>query len=238
MKKLLILAAMTLTLTACNADIPVTPMSEALKISTFLYPADIESTLDYHTATVKELQALSTSGMVFEQLKVGEERLVAPHGYNDQVGINFKFEYDGGSIDIISEAKDVQMSVGKGSKMWVSENGFSDERNFGYSMHISNSGYVSLVPLGGAGGFANIDDISVSSTEIPRYKGKRGNGTEYIITVNAYDGDDSTAPTITAKLLFTHRGENDWIPYFSDYCTVELISYDYSDAYKIMEAEQ
>ena len=241
MKRFLPLLAaflLSLPLTACSSAPESPPMSEALKISTFLYPADIESTLDYHTATVKELEALTTSGMTFEPLKVGEERLAAPHGYNDQVGMNFRFEYEGGSVEIISEAKDVQMSVGKGSRIWISENGFSEEHRYGYSMRLANSGYVSLVPLGGAGGFTEMDDISVSSTTIPRYQGKRGNGTEYVITVNAYDGNDLTAPVITAKLLFTHRGKTDRTPYFSDFCSVELISYDYSDAYKIMEAEQ
>lgn len=237
MKRLIVLAVLTLTLTACTTDIPVTPMSEALKISTFLYPEEISNSIDYHNATLDELQALDDTGIEFARLELGKERMIAREGYNNTVGLNFRIEYEGGSVELISENKDVQMSVDEKCRLMTNDNARS-ERHFGYDIRISNSGYVALVPLGGCGGMTEIDNISVFGMRNPRYPGPRGAGTEYYIKINAYEGGSTTSPKITAELKFTHLGISDADPYYSDFCAVELISYDYSDAYKIMEAEQ
>ena len=230
MKKLLILAALTLILTACNADIPVTPMSETLKISAYTYqnpPTNLAGT------TVSELNALDKN-VVFTRLEPGKEYLLQHTMYNDFVNLNFFFEYDGGYVQVISEDKSVQLSVDEKKQAWTHENEFS-ERQFGYDLHISNSGFISLAPLGMMCS-AKVDDISVMSDSLPRYKGASGYGTEYVVTVNA--GDDGCQPTIIAKLKIKQVGRSDSEYPDTGFCTVELISYDYSDAYKIMEAEQ
>ena len=228
MKKLLILAALTLTLTACNADIPVTPISEALKISAYTYqnpPTDLAG------ATVSELNALDKN-VVFTRLEPGKEYLLQHTMYNDFVNLNFFFEYDGGYVQVISEDKSVQFSVDEKKQAWTHENKFS-ERQFGYDLHISNSGFLALAPLG-AMCSAKVDDISVMSNVLPRYQGQRGYGTEYIVTVNA--GDDGSQPIITAKLKIKQLGKSNSENPDTGYCSVELISYDYSDAYKLMES--
>ena len=237
MKRILPLVLLTLLhLTACAAP-ESPPLSEALKISTFLYQKEISETLDCHTASLESLNALDTSKIEFTALTLGEERMIAHEGYNDTVGLNFRFEYDGGIIEVVSENKDVQMSTDEKCRLFIEKNRYG-ERRYGYSARISNAGYISLVPLGGCGGMTEIDNISVFAMEYPRCPGHRGNGTEYIITVNAYDGDDIVSPTISAKLRLTHLGESDAVPYTSNFCSVELISYDYSDVYIIMDAEQ
>ena len=228
MKRLIVLAVLTITLTACNADIPVTPMSEALKISAYTYqnpPSDLAG------ATVSELNALDKN-VVFTRLESGKEYLLQHTMYNDFVNLNFFFEYDGGYVQVISEDKSVQFSVGEKKQAWTHENKFS-ERQFGYDLHIANSGFISLAPLGMMCS-AKVDDISVMSDSFPRYKGASGYGTEYIVTVSA--GDDGCQPTITAKLRIKQIGKSNSEHPDTGYCAVELISYDYGDAYKLMES--
>ena len=233
MKKLFPLIIITLILTACT-ELPVTPMSEALKISTFLYPEDISDSIDYHNATLSELKALDDSRMEFDSLELGKERMIAYAGYNNTVGLNFKFVFEGGIVEIISEDKDVQMSVDEQCRL-MTEGNARAERHYGYEIRIANSGYAALVPLGGCGGMVAYDNISVFPMQIPNYPGPRGAGTEYYVKINAYEGSSTTAPKITAELKFTHLGKSDAELYTSNFCSVELISYDYGDAYKLME---
>ena len=238
MKKLFILAVLTLALTACTENpVPDIPLSEALKISTYVYPKEVSDTIDYHNTTVNELLELDASKVTFEQLKPGEEYLLAYARHDDLLNLNFKFEYDGGTVEVISEKKDVQLSVGEKKEQWTLKNEHSN-RHFGYDLHISNSGFMTLAPLGGGSGSTYVDEISVLSNVIPRYPGPRGAGTEYYIEIKAYEGSSTTSPTITVTMLLTQLGTSDREPYYSGFCSAEIISYDYSDAYKIMEAEQ
>lgn len=178
---------------------------------------------------------LDASKVVFEQLKVGEEYLLAYARHDDLLNLNFKFEYDGGTVEVISEKKDVQLSVGKKNERWTLKNAYSD-RQFGYDLHIANSGFMTLAPLGGGSAFVDMDEISVFSNIIPRYPGPRGAGTEYNIEIKAYDGSSTTSPTITVTMLLTQLGTTDLDPYYSGFCSAKIISYDYSDAYKLMES--
>ena len=238
MKKLLILATLTITLTACtDTTVPDIPLSEALKISTYVYPKEVSDTIDYHNTTVDALLELDASKVTFEELKPGEEYLLARARHDDLLNLNFKFEYNGGTVEVISEKKDVQLSVGEKKERWTLKNAYS-ERQFGYDLHIANSGFMTLAPLGGGAAFTDMDEISVFSNITPRYPGSRGAGTDYHIEIKAYDGSSTTSPTITATMLLTQLGTSDREPYYSGFCSAEIISYDYSDAYKIMEAEQ
>lgn len=230
MKRIFPLVLLTLLpLTACAAP-ESPPLSEALKISayTYLYPPE-----NLDEATAAELGGLDKH-IILTRLEQGKEYLLQHTMYSDFVNLNFFFEYDGGYVQVISEDKDVQLSVNEKKSAWTQENKFS-ERQFGYDLHISNSGFIALAPLG-AMCYADIDDISVMLNSYPRYQGKRGYGTEYIVTVNA--GSDGCQPLITAKLLIKQIGKSDAESSDFGYCSVRIISYDYSDAYKIMEAEQ
>ena len=236
MKKLLPLILILLILTSCAAP-ESPPLSEALKISTYVYPKEIADSIDYHDTTVKALEELDASGVALEKLKLGEERLLARADYDSLLNLNFKFEYDGGTIEVISEKKDVQLSVGEKKERWTLKNEYS-ERQFGYNLHMANSGFMTLAPLGGGSISTYVDEISVFSNIAPRYPGPRGPGTEYYVTINAYEGGNTTTPIITATLLLTQLGTTTREPYYSGFCSAEIISYDYSDVYKIMEAEQ
>ncbi len=209
MKKLLILAALTLALTACNADIPVTPMSEALKISAYTYPASTAPTADPPDQSLVALTRLD---------KETEYLLPKVGFYKKLNNINLLLEYDG-RIEIISETKDSQLSVDEKQAIW-DYSGF-EGRHFGYDLTINNSGWVAVLPLGFCSGPHEIDSISIDP-----FEGFESDSTESILTINALDGTDRVM--ITAKLTIRSVAHN--------LCAVELISYDYSDAYKLMES--
>ena len=235
MKLLPLIFALALLLTACSDTEPESPkMSEALKISTYMYPKEISDSIDYHNTTVNALEELDSSGVALERLTLGEERLLARADHDDLLNLNFKFEYDGGMIEVISEKKDVQLSVGEKKEKWTLENEYS-ERQFGYDLNIANSGYIALAPLGGGSASTYVDEISVLSNVIPRYPGPRGAGTEYYVVVKAYEGSNNVSPTITVTILLTQLGTTDREPYYSGFCSAKILSYDYSDAYKLME---
>ena len=81
---------------------------------------------------------------------------------------------------------------------------------------------MAVLPLGFCTGPHSIDDISVDP-----FEGFRPDSDESIITINALDGTGRII--ITAKLRLRAIMQN--------LCTLEIISFDYSDAWKLMEAE-
>ena len=192
------------------------PMSEALKISAYTYPKSTvipdptDSSSDPDHSLVK-----------LEQLDTGKEYLLPRVGYYNGINnINLLLEYDG-KLEIISESKDSQLSVDEKQALW-DYSGF-EGRIFGYDLSINNSGWVSILPLGFCTGPHSIDDVSVDP-----YEGFKPDSDESFLTINALDGTDRVM--ITARLKIKAIAQN--------ICTIELLSYDYSDAYKIMEAEQ
>ena len=218
MKNILPLAIITLILTACNGEKSSIPLSEALKISAYTYPESTvipdptDSSSDPDHSLVK-----------LEQLDTGKEYLLPRVGYYNNINnINLLLEYDG-KLEIISESKDSQLSVDEKQALW-DYSGF-EGRTFGYDLSINSSGWVSILPLGFCTGPHSIDDISVDP-----YEGFKPDSDESFLTINALDGTDRVM--ITAKLKIKAIAKSQAL----NICTIELLSYDYSDVYKLMES--
>lgn len=198
---------------SCRSNDPPTSMSEALKISTYIYP---ESTVipDPTDSAFDPDQDL----VRLEQLTIGKEYLLPRVGYYNGINnINLFLEHDG-KIEIISESKDSQLSIDEKQALW-DHSGF-EGRIFGYDLSLNTSGWVAVLPLGFCTGPHSIDDISIDP-----YEGFKPDSDESILTINAIDGTDRVI--ITAKLKIKAIAQN--------LCTIELISYDYSDMYKLTE---
>lgn len=218
MKKYLPLLFLTLSLlcVSCGSDKPVESIENALKIYTYVYPESTEPSDFIDKSKENPDQKLVT----LERILQGREYLLPIVGeYNNINNINFRFEYDG-TVEVISEEKDCQLSVDENQGIW-DYTGFVGRR-FGYDLSINKSGWVAVLPLGFCTGPHEIDDISIKS-----FGGFQPDTDESILTVKARDG--SSKLVVTAKLKIKAVRQN--------VCTVELISYDYSDAYRIMEAE-
>ena len=61
-------------------------------------------------------------------------------------------------------------------------------------------------------------------------------GREYYLAVNAYSFDNESSPVVTAKLKLVQLGKpENPDEVMTGYYSIELISYEYNDAYKMME---
>lgn len=222
MKKLhSLLAAFLLALPLTSCAVPESPpMSETLRISAYVYPLSEAGSTDLSSLKTDD-DIPDDSLIALEALETGREYLLAHVGhYNGINNINLKLEYDGGTVEIISEEKDSQLSVDEKQALW-DYTGFGG-RHFGYDLTINNSGWVAILPLGFCTGPHSIDDISVDP-----FEGFRPDSDESGITINALDGTGRLV--ITARLRIRAIKQN--------LCTLEFVSLDYSDAYRLMEAE-
>ena len=222
MKKLhSLLAAFLLALPLTSCAVPESPpMSETLRISAYVYPLSEVGSTDLSSLKTDD-DIPDDSLIALEALETGREYLLAHVGhYNGINNINLKLEYDGGTVEIISDEKDSQLSVDEKQAIWDYE-GFAGRR-FGYDLTINNSGWVSVLPLGFCTGPHLIDDISVDPLE-----GFIPDSDESIITINALDGTGRII--VAAKLRLRAIMRN--------LCTLEILSFDYNDAWKLMEAE-
>lgn len=221
MKKLhSLLAAFLLALPLTSCAIPESPpISESLRISAYVYPLSEAGSTDLSSLKTDD-DIPDDSLVTLGTLEPGREYLLAHVGhYNGINNISLKLEYDGGTVEIISESKDSQLSVDEKQALW-DYSGF-EGRIFGYDLSINSSGWVSVLPLGFCTGPHSIDDVSVDP-----YEGFKPDSDESFLTINALDGTDRVM--ITARLKIKAITQN--------ICTIELLSYDYSDAYKLMES--
>lgn len=195
-------------------------LKDALKISAYLFDKDTPEPVEFDDKTTYTL----------EQLKLNEVRIMTPIWEMDMANLNIYFEFEGGICEVISEDKEIQLSVDNTLKPWHIENGVA-ERTFGFKMDFMNKKWVALCPMGAGNGHCMHDSIDVMS--FAGYIGR-----EYYLTVNAYALDNDKAPVIRAKLKFIqledHRGVAEWETR-SRCFSIELTEYEYSDTYKMME---
>ncbi len=220
-KFILYLAFVFLLFSACNKDdTPVTPITEALKISAYVYDENGE------TWSLQKLNLNDPKELV-PTYALQQEGI-------DMVNLHLHFEYEDGICIMSAPERDMQLSVGRNGGIWLrgedeSTRVFDCENNF--EITLSRAGYMATVPFGAMNKHINgcgSKEFSVLYDNFEPYIGQ-----EYILTVKACDFEKS--PVITAQVKFTSLEDASFDDGGSRYFSVELISYDYSDIYKMME---
>ena len=199
-------------------------IKDALVISAYVYN---------DTATPEKLADGEYIPASFDKLVLGEVRYT---GFNlEMENINLQFDFDGGTIEVENEARDVQLSVGEDKHPWNYLGGYGDTegRQFGSKLSVTDGGYMAVNPVrSGRGFFTAYNDIAWDMSE--NYAGR-----EHILVVRAYNLDDQLSPLVTAEIKLTQLGYPDSPDEIMvGYYAIELISYEYSDVYKLMDEEK
>ncbi len=220
-KLILCLAFVFLFFSACNKnDTPVTPITEALKISAYVYDENGET-------------------WSMQQLRLNEPKNLVPTAVLENEGVdmtnfNLHFEYEDGICIMSAPERDIQLSVGRNGGIWQrgedeSTRVFDCENNF--ELTLSRAGYMAFAPFGAYNqniNYCGSKEFAVLFDNFEPYIGQ-----EYILTVKACDFDK--VPVITAQVKFTSLEDAAYDDGGSRYFSIELVSYDYSDIYKMME---
>ena len=193
---------------------------DALRISAWVFDESIEGNYYYDDDTI----------YVFEVLRLNEVRLIAPIGSAGMENLNIFFEFDG-IIEVISADKDIQLSWDNNLSPWFDDRGMQ-EREFGFEHRFPFQGHLAINPFGSHRGTR----VVTSCSEL--YLIEFEVGTVYYLNINAYRFANENAAVIRAQLRLVQledtnrRGaDTDSSPCFS----IELISYEFSDRYRIME---
>ncbi|MCI8387381.1 MAG: hypothetical protein HFE63_02805 [Clostridiales bacterium] len=205
----------------CNQNpVEVVDLSDTLVISPYIFSKDITDPIYANNMEINGS---------FEELKLNEIRYV--NGYSDgMANINIRFNFDGGIIELISDSCDIQLSTGNSAEPFKSYENIR-ERKYSDRLTVSDGGYIAINPIASKRGcnFFNKGDPDWDMSD--GYVGRK-----YYLTVNAYDFSNVNSPVITAKLELIQL-EDTAFPdgKGSAYYSIELISYEYSDTYKMME---
>lgn len=167
----------------------------------------------------------------FDKLELGETWYT---GFNlEMENINLQFDFDGGTIEVESEACDVQLTAGDEKRPWDYEGGYW-ERQRGAKLNVPDGGYVAVNPISSGRGFLGFDHGDPDWDMSENYAGR-----EHILVVRAYNLDDQLSPLVTAEIRLTQLGYPDSPDEIMvGYYAIELISYEYSDVYKLMDEEK
>ena len=209
-------------LTSCMIEGEEYNIEDALKITVCVYDEDID---DY----------------TFKELELNQTEILAPIGYDDIENIPMLIEFDGGVVKVRADNKDIQLSTGQKYELWKL-GGDILARTYGINASLPNKGYLSLLPLGIKRGSAfwtnNRTFLAYDSYTNEEYYGnlKTDIGYEYYLTVTAYNLNAPDSPAVTAKIKLVQLFESDYIKFpvdLKDQFSIELVSYEYSDLYKL-----
>lgn len=181
------------------------------------------NTVEMPLLTIAPFMQTSDGEYGFVQMEPGMSYRMAPVMTNGVYNLCFQLGFEGGIVELVSEAEDVQLSWSDKEDSWRAEIPIR-YRTYGFSAHISNSGYISANPIGSGRG-----EFVWSGMEMQNTKGY--DGREYILTVKAYEASNIESPVITAELTLTQIGENDIGG--SGHYSIELISYEMSEVYQM-----
>lgn len=175
-----------------------------------------------------------TNSFVLTTLEPNEPVIVR-HGGTGMVNTNLQFCFEGGVCEVTSDDEDIQLSIGTDGSYWA-EGDLGDYRTYGFSFTVGHEGYVTACPVAIHKGWFSSGAQPELAMEYDATHYTHNVGREYYLTVKAKDFD-TTMVTARLKLVQLADGYTSPKDYRGDF-TVELISYEYSDMYAIMEAEQ
>ena len=237
MKKLIIalLAGIILfNFNSCARETEGYSIRDALKISAFIFDEDSgEDLLVYKDVAGKGYywHNDNLNAYALERLKMNEVRTMAPmQAIRSLEGLNLFIEFDG-IIEVVSEYKDIQLSLNHALPPWE---GLRHDRTFGFDARFIHKSHVVVNPINqvvhGSDVAAHITATHLISVLSP--------GREYYLTINAYKFDNERKPVIQAQLKFIVLDDEKEIslgtPEWSLCVSIELISYEYSDIYKLL----
>jgi len=195
-------------------------IKDALKISAWVFDETIKGNVYGERDTV----------YTFERLELNEVRLMTPmvHSEMETVNLDIFLEFADGTFEVISEDKDVQLSFNNPLYPFRRSEGYGDQRIYGFEISLPNEGFISANPLGSNRGHTYIyDGIELLPVLV---------GRKYYLTVKAYKFDNTQSPVITAQLRLIQLDESNTNSAFGiGPFSIELISYEYSDMYKMMD---
>lgn len=204
--------------------------------------AGIENTLKLSAYVYLDME--KGDSYALEELVLNEPRYLAREDVTKLNNYHIWCTFDGGVIKIAADNKDIQLSTGQRYELWKNVEDCRT-RTFGVHAQLPDEGYVSVSPLGtGYGSYMWSDRdnlIGVDAYTGEEYSGKIDSytGKEYWLTVKAYALIHPDTPIVTAKLKLV-RSEETVSDEFeenrkSQYFTIELTEYEYSDMYQLME---
>lgn len=200
MKRFICLFLLTIFLSSCMGQSDTTTAVEPpVTISAYVYNDESD---DYSLTPLE-------SGVVYALDPIGN-------------AIELYFSCEGGSVRLISEDEEVQLSMGNGGELYLT----NKNRQYGYDMKINNSGYIAANPWGSGAG-----EHMFTQEDIPKmnagYFGK-----EYYLKVIGYELD---RPVVTMELTLTQlEDEDSYDGKSSAYFSIEITSVAYSDRYQMM----
>ena len=201
-------------------------IKDALKISAYLF--DENSGEDYFVFDSLGNYDYNTdeSFCALEQLKMNEVRLMCPLGLF-RINLNIYFEFDG-IIEVISEDNDVQMFCNPQNRL-EPITGSGNHETYGFELKLPFGGFIAANPLG-----SNRGHLWTSGIQTVPYS----LGREYYLNVNAYKFDNEQTPVIKAQLKLVLLEDKTIMGHaaLASACfSIELVSYEYSDIYKILD---
>ena len=161
----------------------------------------------------------------FERLSLNEPRLLAPVIGSDVFNLGFRFEFEGGIVEAISDSGDIQLSASAANDPRAES---LDDRVFADSLRVGSDGYINMNPLGSGVGYLTLTD---DTAKVSGYVGR-----EYYLTVNACEFSNERSPVITAKVKLIQledKARNTTDSGASRFFSVELVTYEFSEVYAI-----
>ena len=247
MKKILAILLLSVLLVSCGEYEPEenkVDIKDELKISAYLLNEDLEDS--GYWAYSEDLQYMNQGYWVsddgreydddevfaFEELEVGEVRTLAPLGYNRMHNLNLFIDFEG-IVEVEPNPLDddrirLTYSLDFPTEPWQ---GRTIEAE---SIRTSAPFTLSVYPVGKN---TNADRISSTFTLTDN---------EYDLIIRAYDYSDTLLVTAKIKLValddehFPSEQFSNWVFAANEektrFLTIELVSYEYSDIYKLDES--
>jgi len=238
MKKIiaaLLAGIILLSFSSCADENTSYSIKDALKISAWVLDESIEENyweVSDMVLTENGWYHVEREDVRLERLKLNEVRIMAHFNYLYMTNLNIFFEFDG-IVEVVPE--DEYIRVGYCTKN--SDQPYQSGRDMGMmfgEVKVPYAVYVNVLPLDEyPSGVGIRDDIKKTDRE-------------YYLTVNAYNFGNEKTPVIRARLKLLILEDKGLLRNYSSsgeyvgeersrFLSIELISYEYSDRYIILD---